>query len=339
MKIEARDVEGVLRDAARFSAVLLHGEDGGLVRERARRVIVGAAGTADDPFRVTELPGDDAKRVGPALAGELASFALGGGRRVVRVPDAGDTLATEVQAILRDGCDGLLVLEAGQLGAGSKLRAAVEKAPGGAAIGCYVPETRALGSAIAAELKQAGVSADADAVGWLAGSVSGGLKAALAEAEKAALYAGPGGRLDLADMRASAGDGGASRLEEIFLAMMAGDLAALDAALQAAWSADVSAVAVLRGGLLHFQRLRSGARLVAEGRAAAEATRSLRPPVFFKQQALFTAALTALSAAAIDRMLLVLWQAERACKVTGAPAEALCSQAVWRCARIARNKL
>ncbi len=337
MKIETRDIEGVLRDATRFCAVLLHGEDAGLIRERARRVIVTAAGSADDPFRVTELSGDDAKRVGPALAGELAGFALGGGRRVVRVPDAGDTLAAEVQAILRDGCAGLLVLEAGQLGAASKLRAAIEKSAGGAAIGCYVPEARALGAAIAAELKQAGVTADADAVGWLAGSVSGGLDAALAEAGKAALYAGAGGRIDLADMRASAGDGGASRLEEVFLAMMAGDLVALEAALQAAWSADASAVAVLRGGLLHFQRLRAGVRLVAEGRAAAEAVRSLRPPVFYKQQALFVAALSALSTAAVDRVLLVLWQAERACKATGAPAEALCSQAVWRCARMARG--
>ena len=335
MKIEARDIEGVLRDAARFGAVLLYGEDGGLVRERARRVIVAAAGSADDPFRVTELPGGDAKRVGPALAGELASLALGGGRRVVRVADAGDALAADIQAVLRDGCAGLLVLEAGPLGAASKLRGAVEKSSAGAAIGCYVPEPRALGAAIAAELKQAGVTADADAVGWLAGSVSGGLDAALAEAAKAALYAGAGGRIDLADMRASAGDGGAGRLEDIFLAMMAGNLVALEAALQAAWSADASPVAVLRGGLLHFQRLRAGVRLVAEGRAAAEAVRSLRPPVFYKQQAQFTAALSALSAAVVDRMLLALWQAERACKATGAPAEALCSQAVWRCARMA----
>jgi len=339
MKVEAREVEGLLRDAGRWRAVLLHGDDPGLVRQRARRIVVAAAGSADDPFRVVEMSGDDVKRAGAMLASELATLPLGGGRRVVRMQDAGDPLVASVQASLGAGHAGLLVMEAGQLTGRSKLRIAMDKHSAAASIGCYVPDAKALSSAVADELRQAEVTADADALAWLARTVSGGLDAALAEARKVALYVGAGGRVGLDDMRASAGDAGSSRLDELFLAIMAGAMGAVEAALQATWSEGVSAVAVLRGGLLHFQRLRPAVRLIAMGVSASEAVRSLRPPVFYKQEPVFNAAMSSWSPGAIDRAVLTLWQAERACKVTGAPSEAICSRAVWQCAMLPSGKV
>lgn len=338
MKLEAREVEGLMRDAARWGAVLLHGDDPGLIRQRARRIVVAAAGAADDPFRVVEISGDDAKRAGALLASELATLPLGGGRRVVWMQDAADTLAVPVQAVLGAHHAGLLVMEAGQLTNRSKLRATVEKHTAAASVACYVPEAKGLVAAVAEELRLAEVTADADALAWLAATVTGGLDAALAEARKVALYVGVGGRITLAEMRASAGDAGSSRLDELFLSVTAGALGTLEAALQATWSEGVSPVAVLRGGLLHFQRLRPAVRLVASGVSASEAVRSLRPPVFYKQEPVFNAAMASWSPAAIDQAVLTLWQGERACKMTGAPGEAICSRAVWQCAALRGGK-
>ena len=337
MKLEAREVERLLRDAARWGAVLLHGDDPGLIRQRARRIIVAAAGATDDPFRVVEISGDDARRAG-VLASELATLPLGGGRRVVWMQDAGDALAASVQAALGGHHSGLLVMEAGQLTGRSKLRAMVEKHSAAASVACYVPDAKSLITAVVEELRQAEVTADADALAWLAATVSGGLDAALAEARKVALYVGAGGRVTLTEMRASAGDVGNSRLDELFLSVTGGALGALEAALQATWSEGVSPVAVLRGGLLHFQRLRPAVRLVATGVSASEAVRSLRPPVFYKQEPVFNAAMSSWSPAAIDKAVLTLWQGERACKMTGAPSEAICSRAVWQCATLRGGK-
>jgi DNA polymerase-3 subunit delta len=84
-KLDARRAAAVLADPGPFRAVLLHGDDAGLVRERAEALVRAVLGGAmDDPFRLAELNRDEAAKPG-ALAGEAAALAMTGGRRVVRV--------------------------------------------------------------------------------------------------------------------------------------------------------------------------------------------------------------------------------------------------------------
>ena len=91
-----------------------------------------------------------------------------GGRRVVRVRDAVDALASPVEQAASGPGDSLLVLEAsGALPARSKLRALVEGLPTGAAIACYPEEGRALQEAIRSGLAEAGITLDPDAQAWL----------------------------------------------------------------------------------------------------------------------------------------------------------------------------
>ena len=90
MKLDARRLPAFLKDPGTTRAVLLHGEDAGLARERAE-ALQEAIAPGNDPFRVAELARDAAARPG-ALAGEAAALALTGGRRVIRVRDATDAL-------------------------------------------------------------------------------------------------------------------------------------------------------------------------------------------------------------------------------------------------------
>src|SRR4051794_40119581 len=89
MKLEARRVLAFLRDPGVCRVVLLHGEDAGLIRERAEALVRVVAGSLDDPFRVAELERD----AWPQLPAEAASLSLTGGRRVVRVREATDAAA------------------------------------------------------------------------------------------------------------------------------------------------------------------------------------------------------------------------------------------------------
>ena len=54
MKLDARRLAGFLRDPGACRIVLLHGEDVGLIRERAEALTRAVAGGLDDPFRVSE---------------------------------------------------------------------------------------------------------------------------------------------------------------------------------------------------------------------------------------------------------------------------------------------
>ena len=80
MKLDPRRVPAFLREPGDCRVVLLHGDDSGLIRDRAEALVRVVAGTLDDPFRVVELARDELAR----LPEEAASLSLTGGRRVVR---------------------------------------------------------------------------------------------------------------------------------------------------------------------------------------------------------------------------------------------------------------
>src|SRR4029079_18144475 len=82
-------IDGFLRrDVEKAIAVLIYGPDGGTVRERARQLVISAAGSIDDPFIVTRLD-DAALAADPArLVDEAQTMSLMGGRRVIWVENA-----------------------------------------------------------------------------------------------------------------------------------------------------------------------------------------------------------------------------------------------------------
>ena len=146
MKLAGPRVAGFLaRPDPDIRAVLLYGPDAGLVRERADALARAICPDPRDPFRVAELAaatlvGDPAR-----LADEAAQISLMGGRRVIRVRDAGDALAPLFTRFLADALgDSLVVAEAGDLPGRSALRRAFDEAPRGAAIGCYPDSARDL---------------------------------------------------------------------------------------------------------------------------------------------------------------------------------------------------
>lgn len=289
-KLDPRRLPGFLAapDPA-CRVVLLHGEDAGLVRERAEALVAAVIGR-DDPFRLAELPREAAARPG-VLAGEMAALALTGGRRVVRVRDAVDGLAGAVKEALAGPGEALLVLEAGELPARAKLRALLEPAQGAAVIPCYRERGAELAGSIARLLREAGVTAEPAALDWLAARLGEDRMLLRREVEKLALYAGPGGRLNEEDVLACAGEGSALDLDEALIAATAGDIPAADRALDAAFSEGASPVMVLRAALRHVQRLHLAALAMAAGQPAGQAMDALRPPVFFRLKPGFERAL------------------------------------------------
>ena len=210
MKLEPRRTEALLRDPAGVRAVLLYGDDVGLIRERASRLVRAVVGAADDPFRITEIERDG---VG-GIPAEMAALSMTGGRRVVRLREAGDAAAAAVQAALAGPGAALLVLEAPGLPTRSKLRALIERAADAVAVGCYPVEGRALEQSIRAVLASLQVEAEDDALAWLAGQLGADQAVTARELEKLALFVGAGGRVDVQAARACVGDLAGLSLED-----------------------------------------------------------------------------------------------------------------------------
>jgi len=314
MKLDARRATAFLREPGAARIVLLHGDDEGTVRHRANALTQAVTGQRDDPFRVAWLSREDH----PRLMEEATAIAMVGGRRVIRVRDAGDNLAAAVRQVAEGPGDSLVVLESGALPGRSKLRALVEGLENGAAIACYPEEGKALQDAIEGGLNAAGVRLDADALRWLLDHVGSDRGSTRGEVEKLVLYAGADRRLDLTAVRACVGDLAAVSFDDAVFAAMAGDVAQADVSIERSLAEGMAAVAVVRGVLAHLGRMHLARGHMAAGMSVADAVRALRPPVFFKRVELFSRSLQLWGSA---RLVLAMDEARRvelACKQTGA---------------------
>jgi DNA polymerase-3 subunit delta len=330
VKLDARRLPAFLKDPGSCRVVLLHGEDAGLIRDRADTLVRLVAGGLDDPFLVADLTRETADRLGE----EAASMSLTGGRRVVRVRDVTDTATDRVKAVLAANTAALVILEAPGLTSRSRLKTAVEAAADGAAIACYPEEGRDLEQTIRTTLAELNVTADNEALSWLSGQLGADRASTRREIEKLALYAGPGGRVDLDAAMACVGDLAGLSLDDAMFAATEGDVATCDRALEVAMAEGAAPVGVLRAAMLHLQRLhRVRLQMDETGASAGDAARTARPPVFFKRSAAFSRALTLWPSAALTGALAFLSEAERACKRTGAPDDTLSRNAVLTLAR------
>lgn len=330
MKIEARRVSAFLKDPGACRAILLFGEDVGLIRERAENLVRSAAGSLDDPFRVTELSRDAIAD----LPGAAAAQALTGGRCAVRVRDVTDAATVHVKAMLEGRGEALVVLEGPTLATRSKLRTLLEAAPDGAAIGCYPEEGRDLLATIREALTASGVSVEPEAAEWLADQLGADRASTRGELEKLSLFVGPGGRVDLEAAQACVGDLAGLSMDDALFAATEGDVATTDRALELAAAEGLSPVGAIRQAIGHMQRLHRARLAMAEqGISAADAMRAARPPIFFRRTAGFTRALETWPPAAIAAALSGLNEAERGCKRTGWPDETLARAAILTIAR------
>lgn len=330
MKLPPVRIQAFLRDPGDCRVVLFYGDDAGMIRDRAEALIRAVAGALDDPFLVTELAREEVKR----LPDEAAGLSLSGGRRVVRVRDVTDAAAEPVLALLRGKAPGLVVLEGPALAARSKLRTALEAATEGAAIGCYPEEGRALEETIRESLRANGAGIEPDALSWLSQQLGADRASTRAEIEKLALYVGPGNRVDLDAAMTCVGDLAGLSLDDALYAATTGDVATADRALEAAVAEGAAPVQVLRAALGHLQKLHR-ARLAMDehGLTPADAAKGVRPPLFYQKVGAFNRSLGLWPAATLTAAMAALAEAERGCKRTGWPDQALCRNAVLTLAR------
>jgi len=338
VKLPAGRVEGFLRHPdPEIRAVLLYGPDTGLARERADTLARAICPDLRDPFRVADLAASALAGDPARLADEAAQIGLMGGRRVVRVREAGDALAPPFARFLAETvADALVIAEAGDLPARSALRRVFDAAPRAAAIGCYPDSARDLAQVIRDAFAAHRIAASRDATDFLVQHLGEDRMLTRAELEKLTLYAGDGGHIELDEARAVIADSAALSLDDALLAAAEGEAAALDRALARVFQEGESPVTVIRALLRHLQRLHLLAARVAGGSSVEEAIRGARPPIFFKEQDSYRRQLARWSTARLGRALERVAEAEFRMKLTGRPAETICREAMFALAREAR---
>lgn len=341
MKIPAVRADGFAKaPPGDICAVLLYGPDAGLVRERAAHLVGAVVDDPGDPFRSAELTGAALRDDHTRLADEAAAISLMGGRRVVVVKDATDTIGELVEGLLPalTPDSALVVVQAGDLGPRSRLRRTFEAAKNAAAVACYVDDDRAIEAIVRETLSGHGLTISRDALRYLCDNLGGDRLVSRSELDKLVLYMGDGGgEVSLADAVACVGDSANMTLDDLAFAAASGDMEQVSRLIDRVRQEGTAAVSILRVLVRHFQRLHLAKGLIAEGRSPEQAMKALRPPVFFKQESAFRAQCARWPAELLETTLDAIGEAEAACKTTGAPGDLICGQLLLRTTALARR--
>ncbi|MGY9105858.1 MAG: DNA polymerase III subunit delta [Alphaproteobacteria bacterium] len=322
-----------------LAAALVFGPDQGLVRERAESLTKSVVPELRDPFRVAEFE-EEALSSDPALLwDEAAAISMLGGRRVIRVRNAGNVLAKHFERYLEEPPgDALIVVEAGDLAKGASLRRVFEGADNAAALGCYPDSSSNLDDVIRAALKAEGLSIEPQALSDLVSRLGSDRGVTRSELEKLILYVGDEKTVTIDHIRATMGNESDLRMDECCDAAGAGNFKALDTALARLWMSGTSPVAVLRLALGHFQRLALVRGEYDNGGDMQSSMRKLRPPIHFRRANSFKAQISNWSEAKLEDAQSLLYEAEALTKTTGVPAEAACGRALFSVAALARSR-
>ncbi|MCG8359978.1 MAG: DNA polymerase III subunit delta [Kiloniellales bacterium] len=330
MKISPAQADRFVADPGpNVRAVLIYGPDGGLVQERAEALTRSVVEDPGDPFRVTELKASQVIEDGARLTDEAAALSLTGGRRVVRLRDAGDSLAPPLMDFLAAPLgDALVVIEAGDLPPRSNLRKLFEGGELAAALPCYRDDERSLAQLVRETLAAEGLSPSAEALAFLTGHLGGDRQLTRRELEKLVLYKadaprapGSPAQVEIDDVMACIGDSALRTLDDLAFALAEGDLAALERNLGRALAEGANAVSLVRVASRHLLRLHFVAGLVAAGTAPEDALKRLRPPVFWKLKARFLGQVRRWRPDQLARALARLIEAEAESKRSGSPGE------------------
>ncbi len=332
MKIGYRDLENFVKSPDKKARVILvYGPDQGLVSERCQTIGKTVVADLNDPFNVASLTveglGDDPAR----LSDEAGAMSMMGGDRLVRVDGASDKLTVLLKSYLKEEPSetALVLLQAGELGPRSSLRKLCESAKNAAAVPCYVEDERDLSRFIRTTLQVEGLSADQDAVMWLAANISGDRRKVRSELEKLIIFKGDvKSSVSLRDVQAACGAAGVQGFDDLIYAVAGRKTEAALKAYGTLLEEGTAFIAVLRALQNHFRRLHATKSYVQDGQDLDGAMKKLAPPVFFKQAPAFKGQINSWPLPVLDQVLAKLSELEAQCKKTGMPVETLCAQAI-----------
>lgn len=325
MLLKGRQAESFARRPGdNIWAVLAFSEDEGLAADAAQAAL-SAWGRAT-PLDVTLLD-EEAIRKDPALLFDaLEAVSLLTDNRAVRVRIGGDKIATLLIEAIETGdtaperYSARLVVEAGNLQAKSRLRAAAERATRTACLQLFAEAAGDIGERVRAALMAEGAVIDDDALSLFTGHLPGHRAIANTEIEKLALYTRRLGRtVTVADIRALAATDVSQDMSAVLSAALNGRPADAHIGLDRLNEAGTSPISILRALQMETLRMLSAHEKVAAGET--NPGRSLRPPIWQTEWPAFRSQMNTWTPRRLMRVMERIHDCERQAKTVGPAAE------------------
>lgn len=271
----------------RILAVLLYGDDAGLVSERARTAARAFADRSKPPGEIIRIEDTDLETNPDRFHTELQTVSMFGGARVVRTTASRKINTNLLKPLLVPGAlAGALVVEAGGLRAEDAMRKLFEGSGMAAAVPCYPDEGRNLDTIVNEAFAEAGLAIVPEAHQLLVSRLGADRVLSRAEIDKLLIYAHGTKTVTVEDVEAIVGDASELAIDAILMAASAGNGRKAVVELDRAVSSGESPQGIIVMMMRHFQRLHRLRGMMDQGRGFEDAARSLRPQLHFKTKAM-----------------------------------------------------
>ncbi|HTR87133.1 MAG TPA: DNA polymerase III subunit delta [Reyranella sp.] len=340
MKIEARQAEAFLKKPdPKIRAVVIYGNDDGLIAERAAQLAKTICPDLNDPFRVVDIAGEALKADPARLATEFGEMSLMGGRRVVRVRPAGEESVAALEALVEAPAgDALIIVEGGNLSPRSGLRTLAETEASLAALPCYMDSAEALEGLVESAARAQGLTVEPDALDWIVERLGGDRGQTRSEIEKLMLYKSGDDSPSIthADAVAVLGDTSAIGIDNVVAATFDGDLVALDRALDRVFAEGGNPVQLVRAVQRHTDQLHLVASHATTGNLESAMFKARGLPRGGPVRQRFERHLRTWPLPRLSAALREILMAELDCKSTGLPDEAIARRLCLRLGQVGR---
>lgn len=338
-KLDANSFEAFVKSGAKtLRAVLIYGQDDGLVEESRVKAARAVVDDLKDPFRAVWLTPAQIKEDISALSAEANALSLMGGRRVIMVRGADNTLTSALKDFLPAyNGDALLIFTAGALKTKDSLPALFEKTAGAGVLPCYADDAAALKRMVWQTLTDAGKTAAPDVIEFIAENLGADRLMSRSELAKLITYMGNETAVTMDDATACVGDASALSVDMLLYALSGGNQTELHQTLDRLFAEGESPISLLRAASMHMKRFHVVLGKVEDGGSMDEAVKALF--LHFKRVNQFKAQVGMWTLAKVGRAMDLLTQAERDCKKAGRPQQLTVARVFMQIAAQAKNAL
>lgn len=314
-----------------LTAFLVFGVDKGLITETFNQISSLIVPDVRDVFNVVNMSTEEVKSSVSRLYDEASTYALGSGKRLIRVVDADDSVTESLALFLKEyNGENFIVLSAGDLSKTSKLRKLTETSEKAGTFACYPDDNDTLKSLILTESKKEGKTLEPQAISYLADNLGADRALARRELEKLFVYLHDEKQISEDMIKPIIGDSSATSISDVVYACADGNIKMMNKTLRRILAEDDNApVGVIRTALYHFRNLHIARTKIDKGVKMDEAVK-VYPPIHFSKTEAFRKQVLRWQKKDIEKILRYLVDLEIKCKTTGNVPEIIVEEGLLR---------
>lgn len=321
-----------------FKGALIFGPDFGVVQEVSEQVASQIVSDLKDTFCVIKITPQQIKETPSLLLDEGNGVSLMGGRKLIWVKDADNSIAEAVSSFL-SYCqtDAFLLLSAGNLPKNAALRTFCEANQSFLSIACYADEAKDVAVFIRDILSASGIQAQLDAMALLVERLSENRLMTRRELDKLITYLGERKSVSTSDVCAVITDTVSASTDSFCCAVGEGNQKAADKEYHLMLANGENPVGIIRILSNYFNKLLEASEVISKGGGVDMAVKKILKPAQFRLEAGMRRQIQIWKKEYVLKVLFLLLEAEMQAKSTGLPAELILDRVIMQITGVAKR--